>query len=246
MLDVGSTYPTGAWPSVACGEYDGGALPYARLQYRVVGRVGGVMGNETNLRKRDYRVEAVPELHYQEAKELVCEFHYMRGCSHTFVYLHGLYRNADNKLCGVAMWLPPTKVAAKTVSWHWQRVLALSRLVVVPDVPTCGASFLLGRSIRLVYKEKQWHTLLTYADEREGHVGQIYRATNWEYLGRRRGATAWWDPKTGRRVARKACRSRRNAELLALGYEKLPGSYWKHKFVFRLWEPSVEQSCSAA
>ena len=63
-------------------------------------------------------------------------------------------------LLGVAQWLPPTRVAAESVNKeNWQRVLSLTRLAVHPLVPTNGASFLLGRSIRIIRNERSYHHL---------------------------------------------------------------------------------------
>jgi hypothetical protein len=130
--------------------------------------------------------------------------------------------------------MPPTKVAAESVAGEgWRGVLCLSRLVILPGEPTNAASLLLGAAMRLVAADPRWHTLLTYADTRQGHTGAIYRATNWEYVGLRPGGSAWVDTATGRQVAIKATRSRTNKEMLDLGYLPLPPSA-KHKFIFRL------------
>lgn len=99
-------------------------------------------------------------------------------------------------------------------------------------MPTNSASFLLSRSIDLIRRDGRWKTLLTYADEGEGHTGAIYRATNWEYVGAMRGHPAWVD-SSGRRVAIKATVNRTYAEMESLGLEKLPATR-KHKFVMRL------------
>lgn len=130
--------------------------------------------------------------------------------------------------------MPPTRRAAESVAGAgWQGVLCLSRLVILPDEPTNAATLLLGASMRLVAADTRWHTLLTYADTRQGHTGAIYRATNWHYLGLQPGSSSWVDPGTGRQVARKATHSRTVDEMLAAGYQRIPPSP-KHKFVFRL------------
>ncbi|MDE2103179.1 MAG: hypothetical protein KGL39_38390 [Patescibacteria group bacterium] len=168
-----------------------------------------------------------------EARAFIRAHHYSKGCSNTHVYLHGMFCANTDKLMGVAHWLPPTRVAAESVNKdQWKRVLSLSRLVVHPDVPTNGASFLLGRSIRLIRSEGKWVSLVTYADDFMGHTGQIYRATNWEYVGRMKGSPRWENAE-GRQVARKSTRSRTNAEMEALGL-RMVGVFDKHKFVRHL------------
>lgn len=179
---------------------------------------------------QDYDVRPVP---LREARAFIVQHHYSKGCSHTAVYVHGLFRKADNALVGVAQWLPPTRVAAESVNReNWTRVLALSRLAVHPDVPQNGASYLMSRSIRLIQLDQKWVSLVTYADDFMGHTGQIYRATNWEYVGHMKGSPRWEDAN-GRQVAKKATVTRTNAEMQALGY-KMVGNFGKHKFVKHL------------
>jgi len=163
----------------------------------------------------------------------MCEaHHYAKGCANTAVYSHGLFRAGRHEPSGAALWMPPTKIAAQSVADDWRGVLSLSRLVVVPDAPPNAASFLLGRSMRLIESDGRYHTLLTYADTAQGHTGAIYLATNWTLVGRTKGDPVWKDVD-GKQVSRKcAARTRRNDEMLALGYTKHPASpklkYVKH------------------
>lgn len=178
-------------------------------------------------KRADYEVRDAP-LH--EAAAFISAHHYARGCANTAVYVHGLYK--DDRLVGAALWMPPTKVCAMTVHSDWRRVLALSRLAVAPTEPQNAASLLIGASIRRIRREGKWVALVTFADESQGHTGVIYRATNWQYRGRTRPEPRWEAPD-GRQVARKATRSRTNAEMQALGH-RMVGKYAKHKFVLVL------------
>jgi hypothetical protein len=164
------------------------------------------------------------------ATALVAEHHYAKGGPNTGVFRHGLFEVGAEEPLGVAWWLPPTKVAAQSVCENWRGVLSLTRLVVIPGMPTNAASFLLGASIRRVRRDGRWCHLVTYADEGQGHTGAIYRATNWHYAGTRPGDPVWVTEE-GRQVARKsASKSRTAAEMEALGYRSL-GRSRKHKFV---------------
>jgi hypothetical protein len=110
-------------------------------------------------------------------------------------------------------------------------VLALSRLAIEPDVPGNAASFLLGHSEKLIWKSGMWDTLITYADEWQGHTGAIYRAANWEYVGLTKPERVY--VRDGVMVARKAGpKTRTHADMLALGAECV-GSFARHKFVKR-------------
>lgn len=181
------------------------------------------------LRRADWTVDTIP---LADAVALVRELHYARGAANTATFRHGLFRREEwpTNPMGAAIWIPPTKTAAQA-SWpsNWQGVLALSRLVVHPDVPTNGASFLLSRSVELVRRDPRWECLVTYADEWQGHTGAIYRACGWDYAGLTKPERVY--VLDGAMVARKAGpRTRTHAEMLALGAECI-GAYAKHKFV---------------
>ena len=153
-----------------------------------------------HLRSGDYEVHSVPT--HAEAMARVREWHYARGGTNTSTYRHGLYRSGlMGELVGVAIWIPPTKNAALTVSDNWQGVLSLSRLACQPGLPTNAASFLLGGSMRLIERGR-WPVLLTYADTGHGHTGAIYRATNWRCLGEVPAGDTWTS-SDGRQVGRK-------------------------------------------
>lgn len=57
----------------------------------------------------------------------------------------------------------------------------LIRLWVHPDAPTNTASFIIGRSLRLL--PEQVGLVVTFADSGQNHQGAIYQATNFYYLG---------------------------------------------------------------
>lgn len=186
----------------------------------------------THLISREWIVR---EVDCRNAKAFIAKFHYSIGSSLTGVYFHGLFKkNNPEQLMGVAQWLPPTKPTAVSVSANnWRRVLSLSRLVVHPTCPTNAASFLMARSIRIIRNEGKWTSLVTYADQSQGHRGQIYRATNWHYLGISSVTPRWIDPMTGKQVAILSTKSRTKQQMLDLGY-KCVGKFPKHKFVMHL------------
>lgn len=171
----------------------------------------------------------VADAKLSDAQHLVRQFHYAKGGSNTRTYTHGLYDAFGGLLMGVAWWLPPTKAAAlATYPENWEGVLALSRLVVAPWVPKNACSFLLSRSMRLVDRNR-WPCLVTYADEWQGHTGAIYKACNWDYVGKTKPEPVW--VVDGRMVARKAGgKTRTRSEMEELG-GVLAARSSKHKFV---------------
>lgn len=165
------------------------------------------------LRKSEWYVA---EATLDQAQQMVENYHYSKGGSNTRVYVHGLYRKADDKLFGVAWWLPPTEPAARSVNdKEWTRVLNLTRLCCLPDAPRNSCSFLLSRSLSIIWKERKYVSLVTYADESQGHTGIIYKASNWLYVGRV-GPHPLWQDEHGRQVSPKATKNRTKAQMEAL------------------------------
>lgn len=190
----------------------------------------------THAARGDY---AIAECEHGAAVALVRAHHYAGGAANTSVLSVAAYRggrsasDARARMVAAALWLPPTRACAESVSPDWQRVLSLSRLVVVPGEPTNVASMVIGACIRILRRDGAWSHLVTYADESQGHTGTIYRATNWTYVGRTRPEARWVDA-AGRQVSRKCGpRSRTAAEMSALGYV-MAGRFAKHKFVMAL------------
>lgn len=193
------------------------------------------------LRAIDYEVRPIGRAaEFQSARQFLAAHHYSGGCSNTATYVHGLYRRGQSDLLGVAMWLPPTRVAAESVNRHaWRQVLSLTRLAIHPDVPSNAATFLMARSIRLIRAERRFVSLVTYADEFMGHKGMIYRGANWTYVGETKPQPRWEDAQ-GRQVAKKATKSRTSAQMRDLGY-RMVGSFKKHKFIMHLHPKTVDQ-----
>lgn len=176
-------------------------------------------------RAKDY---TVARMEHAMAATFIRAHHYSQGSSNTSTDAFGLWRG--DLLVGAALWLPPTKVAAQSVDpFDWARVVSLSRLAVAPSEPTNAESIFIGAMLRTLHAEKRWTVLLTYADERQGHEGTIYKATNWRYLGRTKPTEAWVDAK-GRQVSKLSTKSRNVETMLSLGYRRA-GKWAKHKYV---------------
>lgn len=180
----------------------------------------------THLKKSGY---VVREVSLEICQLLTERYHYSKGGANTATYRHGLFEQTGSICLGIAWWIPPTKSAAlATYPTNWRGVLCLSRLVIIPGMPTNSASFLLGRSMRMIDRER-WPCLVTYADSWQGHTGGIYFATNWKYIGDTKPEAVY--TLNGRMIARKAGpKTRTKAQMLAMG-AKLEGRFSKKKFV---------------
>jgi hypothetical protein len=189
------------------------------------------------VRSSDFLVQSVPT--HGELLRFLRSHHYAKGGPNTSTYRHGMYRSDPalaplvGELVGVTLWIPPTRIAAESVAGaEWQGVLTLSRLAIAPEVGTNGASFLLGRSMRLIDRQR-WPWLLTYADANLGHTGAIYRATNWTDMGDTDAGDTWLTPD-GQQVGRKrGGRTLLAAEMTTAGLIRSPKAK-KRKFVHRV------------
>ena len=183
---------------------------------------------QDRLRKADW---AVVPVDLPVAQAMVREHHYAHGGSNTAVYVDGLVRREDGAVMGIAWWLPPTRVACESVNRErWKEVLSLTRMVILPGVPKNAASFLLARSVRRIFADGRFCSLVSYACESQGHEGRVYRACNWDYVGRTGPYPRWVDPSDGKQVAPKSTKNRVKDEMIRLGYVR-QGSFYKHKYV---------------
>jgi hypothetical protein len=178
-----------------------------------------------NLDKKRAECRTIP---LGEVQRMVREHHYARGGSNTATFRHGLFY--DGRLVGCAWWIPPTKTAAQA-NWHgdWREVLTLSRLVCTPDAPRNSASFLLSRSVKLIQKDGRFRRLLTYADEWQGHSGQIYRAANWQYLGKTNPEATFVSAEGVMMGRKRGPRTLTRAEMEAAGFRMI-GRFSRHRF----------------
>jgi len=165
------------------------------------------------------------------AHQLVREHHYSKSASHRSF---SVCAKRDGKIVGAAMFLPPLPPAAKKhAKTDPRKVTTLSRLVVAPGEPQNVAGMLIAASLKQLRRDGRYDTVLTFADLSQGHSGTVYKATNATPCGLTKPEPYWVDPRSGRRVSRKATVSRTVAEMRALGYERRvsPG---KHCFKWEL------------
>lgn len=96
-------------------------------------------------------------------------------------FAYGLF--IDDKLEGVVTYGSPASPSlCKGVCGEVYRgkVLELNRLAINSNAPKNSASFLVGRSLRLLPEDR---IIVSYADTAQGHVGYVYQSTNWIYTG---------------------------------------------------------------
>ncbi len=72
--------------------------------------------------------------------------------------------------------LPPPETAIRYKGVTWE----MARLFISDRVPQNGESWLISQSVKYIKKNhRDVISLVTYADPSQGHMGTVYRASNW-------------------------------------------------------------------
>ena len=133
------------------------------------------------LNKNDYTVESIET---SAAIKIVIEKHYLHRvapCSRAFgIFERGGFFGGILKgvVCyGVPAYNPILKsICGKE---EMNNVYELTRLWIDDSVPKNGESFLISNSLKKLDKE----IIISYADTTQNHLGIVYQASNWQYIG---------------------------------------------------------------
>ena len=122
----------------------------------------------------------VEEISKDDAIPFLMKVHYARSIPQL---MHCYCLFIDDKLCGVVTYgIPASPSLCRGLAGEdeFYNVLELNRLVICDPTPN-NASYLVGRSLRLLPKHKY---VVSYADQGAwGHVGYVYQACNFLYTG---------------------------------------------------------------
>lgn len=158
---------------------------------------------EVGTKAEKYRIELVSK---DECKKLLQKYHYLSKINKGFKsgFNYGLIENSTNAVVGVCIYtgfpvpelvnglfgLPRTEQAG---------MFELSRLCILPDVQKTEyniTSWFLSRTIKLLRKETNVRSILSYADA-DFHSGTIYRACNFAYYGLTAEKKDFWFERDG-------------------------------------------------
>lgn len=137
----------------------------------------------------------VKKVSRSDIKEFIEKWHYSKsinGCKSNYCY--ALYDH-EEKIKGALFY------GGMAMTNQWKKygerendVIELRRLCCVNDTPKNAESFLIGRSLRELKKDWCGKTpgshnklsgkvVVTYADKEYGHVGIVYKASNFKKIG---------------------------------------------------------------
>lgn len=122
----------------------------------------------------------VRQITYEETKPWLLKKHYAKRMP-SISFAYGLF--VDDVLQGVVTYGSPASPSlCKGVCGeeYKSKVLELNRLAINSTADKNSASILVGRSLKMLPRDK---VVVSYADTAQGHVGYVYQATNWTYTG---------------------------------------------------------------
>lgn len=163
-------------------EREGGAIPTSPLQYRV-GRI------EKLVAYRYFR-----------------ERHYSKSCSPNVFPAYGLFDGFE-MIGALAFHIPTSENLREGIlgKEHKRSVLELHRLFIEDCTPKNTESWFIGLCLRLLKKEvPSIRAVVAFSDPTEGHVGTVYKATNFRAMGQGSPARFYRDKEGRLRYPRQA------------------------------------------
>lgn len=180
-------------------------------------------------------VRPIPAKH---ARPYIATFHYSQTMPDSTRFSFGLFH--QQRIVGVCTFgmgcgkNQYTSVMPDIENGHY---VELTRLWVEDTVGRNAESYFISRCMKMLPKEIE--LIISFSDEKQGHVGTIYQATNFSYLGRNGGGKMLLGPdgieKHPRllgvyRMRHPEYRKYDNAQLMELlGYTYVQGGR-KHKY----------------
>jgi hypothetical protein len=124
----------------------------------------------------------------EEAQPFILK-HYIGEKPRGIQKIYGVYHKpSGNKLVGTAIYGKPRKQATTVVQPEVssEEVIELQRLFLEDYVNTKNIeSYVISHTLKLIKQDfPSVKVVITFADEKAGHVGSIYQATNAIYLGK--------------------------------------------------------------
>jgi hypothetical protein len=115
-------------------------------------------------------------------REIITSFHYLHSMPAASRRCYGVFH--DSTLSGAVVFTAGARRGHHLLAAAQpQEVATLARLWLSDELPKNAESRVIGIVLRHLRRHTGWKLLLSYADPSAGHVGTIYQATGWLYLG---------------------------------------------------------------
>lgn len=114
--------------------------------------------------------------------KIITEFHYLHSMPAASRRCYGVFHHSA--LVGAVVFTAGARRGHNILAAARPQVVAtLARLWLTDELPKNAESRVIGAVLRDLRRETDWKLLLSYADPAAGHVGTIYQAAGWLYLG---------------------------------------------------------------
>ena len=142
--------------------------------------------NDYDFDNVDINKIVVKRITCKEARPYIATFHYSKTMpdSSKFIYA-GFY---ENRIIGIIVFGMGTSKAQFTSVYpkiKQGEYCELTRLWVLNNMPKNTESKIISKALKLLPNEIK--LVVSFADDSKKHVGTIYQATNWFYLGKNKG-----------------------------------------------------------
>lgn len=115
-------------------------------------------------------------------RDLIVQQHYLHSMPAAARLCFGVYQ--DGVLSGAVIFTAGARQGHKLLAAAKpQEVATLARLWLSDSLPKNAESRVIGVVLRHLRHHTDWKLLLSYADPSVGHVGTIYQATGWLFMG---------------------------------------------------------------
>lgn len=125
----------------------------------------------------------VQQIDKKIARNFVVNNHYLKR-SPNITQCFGLFKKDD--LIGVITFSRPHS-SSLVKKFNPYKVHELSRLCIIADKRKNLASFFVSKALKLLGSD----LVVSFADPNHGHLGFVYQASNWTYLGQNRDKTEY-------------------------------------------------------
>lgn len=168
------------------------------------------------------------------ARKFICDWHYSKKCPPAKFYFTA--RQAG-RLVGVCVFNAPQ---LPKIAKCYGIDLELTRLVLLDECPKNSESKFIAWCLRWLGKNTLARRVVSFADPRFGHVGTIYKASNFFYAGLERGHGTRrifvdekeYHPKTA--FDKWGCSGQKLSALLAPSRVEVKVMPRKHVYIFNL------------
>ena len=132
----------------------------------------------------------VDEVGVKVARELVKKYHYSKKVVPNSKLHLGIFSNETDELIGVLQYGTPMNAKSTpgslVVGSTQDDMYELNRMAMLDSAPKLCESQAIGLTFKWIKRFKpQIKWLLSFSDGKQGNVGVIYQATNWDYYGYR-------------------------------------------------------------